>query len=330
MTDEVQVSSIQKLGIARQLLAEAKNLDDVLHIRDIAEAARVYAQAAKLGLENQNEAAEVKIRAERKAGEMLAQMPKNEGAKGTGSNQYEVRSQPVTAPPTLEELGIEKMQSHRWQTMASLPAEAFEDHIHDIKCKGEELTSTGLYRKARQGTTQGNAFTPIETSQKYRVIYADPPWSYGNTMPNYMGVQEDHYITMTLDEICAIPVKDICEDNAVLFLWVTSPILEESFRVVNAWGFKYKSSFVWDKEKHVMGHYNSVRHELLLVCVRGSCQPDVHKLFDSVISEPRTEHSTKPEIFRTIIDTIYPNGKRIEMFARRKYDGWDVYGNEVK
>ena len=77
--DDIPVTSIEKLTIARQLLAEAKTMDDILHIRDIAEAARVYAQAAKLGLENQNEAAEVKIRAERKAGEMLAQMPKNEG-----------------------------------------------------------------------------------------------------------------------------------------------------------------------------------------------------------------------------------------------------------
>src|SRR3990170_1228164 len=160
--------------------------------------------------------------------------------------------------------------------------------------------------------------TSLLSGGKYRVIYADPPWQYGNTMPDYYGVQDNHYTLMSLEEICTLPVKDIVEDDAVLFLWVTSPILEESFEVIKAWGFEYKTSFVWDKIKHVMGHYNSVRHELLLVCTRGSCQPDVHKLFDSVVSIERTEHSVKPEYFREIIDTIYPNGKRIELFGRTK------------
>jgi len=98
--------------------------------------------------------------------------------------------------------------------------------------------------------------------------------------------------------------------------------------VITAWGFDYKASFVWDKIKHNMGHYNSVRHEFLLVCTRGSCMPDNPQLFDSVQSIERTEHSVKPEEFRTIIDTIYPNGRRIELFARRPAEGWEVWGNE--
>jgi N6-adenosine-specific RNA methylase IME4/ParB-like chromosome segregation protein Spo0J len=164
---------------------------------------------------------------------------------------------------------------------------------------------------------------------KYRVIYADPPWSYGNTMPEGSTEPRDYYPVMSLAEICALPISGITEDNAVLFLWATSPILEEAFEVVKAWGFKYKSSFVWDKIKHNMGHYNSVRHEFLLICVKGSCQPEVRKLFDSVVSEERTEHSKKPETFRAIIDTLYPSGKRVELFARTKVEGWDVYGNEA-
>ena len=170
---------------------------------------------------------------------------------------------------------------------------------------------------------------PDLPNDKYRVIYADPPWSYGNTQPDYHPEQRDHYPVMSLADICALPIKAMAEDNAVLFLWATSPILEESFQVIKAWGFKYKTSFVWDKVKHNMGHYNSVRHELLLVCTRGSCTPDVLKLFDSVITEERTEHSVKPETFRTIIDTIYPHGKRIELFARKHTEGWDTWGLEA-
>lgn len=166
-------------------------------------------------------------------------------------------------------------------------------------------------------------------NSKYRVIYADPPWQYGNSMPEYFAEQKDHYKLMSLEDICKLPIHKISEDNAVLFLWVTSPILEESFKVIKSWGFQYKSSFIWDKIRHNMGHYNSVRHELLLISTRGSCMPDIQKLFDSVQSIERMGHSEKPEEFRNIIDTIYPIGSRIELFARRKVEGWDVYGNEV-
>jgi len=164
---------------------------------------------------------------------------------------------------------------------------------------------------------------------KYRVVYADPPWKYGNTMPDYFAEQADHYPLMTVAKIAAMPICDLTEDNAVLFLWVTSPILAESFTVITGWGFTYKSSFVWDKIKHNMGHYNSVRHEFLLIATRGSCPPDIQRLHDSVVSEERTTHSVKPETFRQIIDEIYPHGKRIELFARRQVEGWDSYGNQL-
>ncbi|NMA55810.1 MAG: hypothetical protein GX952_07830 [Firmicutes bacterium] len=162
---------------------------------------------------------------------------------------------------------------------------------------------------------------------KYRVIYADPPWKYGDERDGSTTGATDHYPTMNITELCDLPVSDIAEDNAVLFMWTTSPLLEDSFKVINAWGFRYKSSFVWDKIKHNMGHYNSVRHEFLLICTRGSCTPDVVKLYDSVQSIERTEHSKKPEEFRAIIDTLYTHGNKIELFARQPADGWEVWGN---
>lgn len=163
---------------------------------------------------------------------------------------------------------------------------------------------------------------------KYRVIYADPPWSYNDKQnTGTLGGAEKHYDTMPLEDICALPVPST--DEAVLFMWVTSPMLEDSFKVINAWGFKYKSSFVWDKVSHNMGHYNSVRHEFLLIATKGSCTPDVQRLHDSVVSIKREEHSRKPEEFRDIIDEIYPIGDRLEMFARTAPEGWDVWGNMV-
>ena len=95
------------------------------------------------------------------------------------------------------------------------------------------------------------------------------------------------------------------------------------------WDFKYKTSFVWNKIKHNFGYYNSVRHELLLVCTKGSCRPDNSKLFNSVQSIERKAHSEKPDEFREIIDTLYTKGKKIELFSRKKVEGWDVWGNQV-
>ena len=163
---------------------------------------------------------------------------------------------------------------------------------------------------------------------KYRVIYADPPWKYGDQLTEDYGPVKFHYPAMTITELCALPVREMSEPDAVLFLWVTSPLLFECLPMIEAWGFKYKTSFVWDKVKHNMGHYNSVRHEFLLICTRGSCTPDAKKLHDSVQSIERTTHSTKPEQFREIIEELYPHGKRLELFARKETAGWDTYGNQ--
>lgn len=324
-----ETNALQFTNKARIALSEAKRIDEVKDIRDKAEAIRLYAKQAGLGIEMQNDAADIKLRAERRAGELLSEMKVN------GERQREVRPKAyhddTLSPPKLEDLGVTALQSSRWQQIAAIPDEVFETHIQEAKEDKRELTTAGIVRAARAIQNENAKKTsPALPTSKYRVIYADPPWKYGNTMPNSFGDQADHYALLSVPEICEIPVVDLAEDNAVLFLWVTSPILEESFEVIHSWGFQYKALFIWDKQNHVMGHYNSVRHEMLLVCTRGSCQPDVHKLFDSVVSEPRTEHSRKPETFRTIIDTLYPHGKRIELFARGEYEGWDVYGNETK
>ena len=209
--------------------------------------------------------------------------------------------------------------------LAEKTDEQFQDAVVSLVTNGTgAMEAFRLVRAAR--TAEQDAIAP---TGKYRVLYADPPWSYGNTQQPEFGEQRDHYATMTLDEICKLPVKEWAENDAVLFLWATSPILKEAFQVIEAWGFEYKASFVWDKVKHVMGHYNSVRHEFLLVCTRGSCQPDERKLFDSVVSIERTAHSVKPSEFYNIIEALYVTGRRLELFARARRPGWSCWGNEA-
>ncbi len=170
---------------------------------------------------------------------------------------------------------------------------------------------------------------PIEPpTGQYQVIYADPPWSYNDTGLDDYGHAERHYPSMTIEALCELPIKEIAFKNCVLFLWVTSPLLEDSFQVIKAWGFKYKTSFVWDKVKHNFGHYNSVRHEFLLVSTRGRCTPDNPKLVDSVQTIERSEtHSAKPLEFRDIIEFLY-EGPKIELFARDTFENWESWGNE--
>lgn len=192
----------------------------------------------------------------------------------------------------------------------------------------EKLSVRELRQEIRKEKFNEKVILP---SDKFRVIYADPPWKYNDIQDTPMlGGAGKHYPTMTVDELCNMPIESIVDDDAVLFLWVTSPLLEECFPIIKAWGFKYKTSFVWDKVGHNMGHYNSVRHELLLVCTRGSCTPDNVKLFDSVQTIEKTDlHSQKPEEFRNIIETLYTKGNRLELFARVEKEGWQNYGNEL-
>lgn len=321
---------LTKIDQAQRYLAEAKTIDEVKQIRDQAEALRQYARQQKMGLDMQNDIAAIKIRAEIRAGQLIKEMKKR-GKLDTGgqttlqdyNSSHDARGNNSVK---LEDMGINYTQSARWQRMAEIPEPLLEQHIATVKAKDRELTSISVLRLSHQHT---NGKTPELPKGKYRVIYADPPWKYGNTMPEYFSEQADHYTLMTITELCDLPIRDLALDDAVLFLWVTSPMLKQAFDVIQAWGFEYKASFVWDKVKHNMGHYNSVRHEFLLVCTRGSCQPDVKKLYDSVVSIERGQHSEKPEFFREIIDTLYPEGERIELFARREVDGWNYFGNEL-
>jgi N6-adenosine-specific RNA methylase IME4 len=172
----------------------------------------------------------------------------------------------------------------------------------------------------------------------YRVIYADPPWPYrdkGPTTDGSLGKAERHYPTMSMNDICNLPVKAHALRDSILFLWVPAPMLLVNpgpRDVIEAWGFEYKSQAVWDKVLGNFGHYFRVRHENLLVCTRGSCLPDVPTpMTDSVITIRRSdEHSEKPEDVRKIIAKHWTVGPFLELFARKKTPGWSCFGNDSR
>jgi len=166
-----------------------------------------------------------------------------------------------------------------------------------------------------------------ELKDKYSVILCDVPWSYEFSKDNSDSI-DYHYPTMTLQEIKDLKIPSA--DNAVIFFWATAPKLKEALEVLGAWGFEYKTCAVWDKEWIGMGYWFRGQHELLLVGVKGSFSPPPEECrFSSVIREKRREHSRKPDKVYEMIETMFPQEKKLELFARNKRPGWMVWGNEV-
>lgn len=168
----------------------------------------------------------------------------------------------------------------------------------------------------------------------YRVIYADPPWDYGDSLPSGSNVKHK-YPPMTIDEMCQLPVAAHALPNSVLLMWTTAPwlMLNPGPRdVIEAWGFKYKTNVVWDKVLGNYGHYFRVHHEHLLIATRGSCLPDEPTPQPDSVQVIRRgdEHSAKPEEMRQTIVKLYTRGPYLELFGRERVEGWSVFGNDAR
>lgn len=318
-------TALVRFDAARMALAEARNIDEVKAVRDKAEALRLYARQAGESLEMQNDIAEIKLRAERRAGELLKEVERVPGTRTDLTSRHDdagYRAQIANA-------GIAEPTARRWQAIADVPEPVFEQHIETVKSRGDELTSAGVLRIAneqkREERRQKMAERPVPVGQ-FRVVYADPPWAYDNS--GFTSSAEQHYPTMPADKIAALPVQDLCDDGAALFLWATSPLLPDALMVMSAWGFTYKASMVWDKQRAPgLGWWLKTRHELLLIGAKATTPQPKVKL-DSIVSIASTQHSAKPEEFATMIEQMF-DGPYIELFARRARRGWEVWGNEV-
>lgn len=172
------------------------------------------------------------------------------------------------------------------------------------------------------------------TNKKYNIIYADPPWSYKDKKCN--GNCESHYKTMNIKDICNLPIKNIANKDCVLFLWVTYPMLSEGLKLIEEWGFKYKTiGFQWIKQNKSgkgfffgLGRWTRGNSECCLIAVKGKPKRISNSVSQLVFS-PLQEHSKKPDIVREKIVELIGDKSRIELFARQTVDGWDCWGNEV-
>jgi N6-adenosine-specific RNA methylase IME4 len=191
------------------------------------------------------------------------------------------------------------------------------------------------HRTARIGRianlSKGNA--ELQRDRKYPVILADPPWDF-EVWDEKSGSQRaaaNHYPTMELADICRLPIAELATPDAVLFLWITAPCLFQAKEVIEAWSFEYVSNYVWIKDKIGNGFWNRNQHEHLLIARRGNFPaPKPADRSSSVISAPRREHSRKPDEVYELIERMYPELPKIELFARHARSGWAAWGNQAQ
>lgn len=168
----------------------------------------------------------------------------------------------------------------------------------------------------------------------YSIIYADPPWRYAQK--GLQGAAERHYPTMSIDELCALPVGKLAKKDCLLFLWATFPQLPEALQLIKAWGFQFKTvAFVWLKRNkksptwfYGLGYWTRGNAEICLLAKRGKPKRHSAGVHQFIIS-PVEEHSKKPDVTRDKIVELAGDLSRVELFARQKTPGWDVWGNEV-
>jgi site-specific DNA-methyltransferase (adenine-specific) len=171
-------------------------------------------------------------------------------------------------------------------------------------------------------------------NKKYNIIYADCPWNYADK--GCQGTMANHYKGMDLEEIKKLPVGNLAEEDCVLFMWATYPMLKEALAVIEAWGFKYKSiAFQWIKLNKKgkgyfcgLGRWTRGNTECCLLATKGKPKRISASVFQ-IIEQPLTKHSEKPQEARDKIIKLIGDLPRIELFARQKIEGWDCWGNEV-
>lgn len=310
-----QRDPLARLEAAYGALEAASTLEEVKQLRDLAESARTYARVAKLGIRAQNTAAAFKVRAERRAGELLADMP--EFGRGKKS-------------ATVADFGINHHQSNRWQRLASIPSEQFENVVESALADERELTTAGLLQLARviSGASVGaDLHLPPLPDGEFRVIVADPPWQYGNGATR--NAARKHYRTMTVAEVCLLgeEVEKRAADESHLYLWTTNSFLREAFDVVDAWGFEYKTCLTWVKPQMGLGNYFRSATEHVLFGVRGGLRTEARNLVNW-FEASRSRHSAKPQHFYELVEKASP-GPYLEMFARTRRLGWDGWGHEA-
>jgi N6-adenosine-specific RNA methylase IME4 len=348
------MNDLVRYDTACRALAEARSVDEVKEIRDAAIALRAYARQAK-NKSLEADAFEIRKRAERRVGEMMAAQPKAGGTRGQlqegmrGVTGGLSSNPPVDAPISFDKAGIDKNLADRARKLAAMPADIFEQHIaegrEDAQRSVERSVLSTINRQEKHQQIFAKAASGLSASAvgPFPLIYADPPWKWGHfgvqDLENEKGkgkTPDQHYPTLTYEEIKNFkvngkPMTEVAHKDAALLLWCTSANIALALEVMEAWGFTYKAHAVWVKDRSGTGFVFRNKHEPLLYGTRGNMPGPQHQP-PSVFLYPRSRHSAKPPEIRKEIEKMYPDFDargRLEIFARETSEGWTGYGFEV-
>lgn len=320
---------------ARQFLAKSRDLDEVKDVADRAKAIALYMRTRGASLESQNDAAEIRLRAERRLGELTREQPKAAGARGTGANQHRgaVATSDRTSVPTLKSQGIDKRDAAKWQQLAAIPEKKFDRFVETTRSKGERITSSAPLKLVRQEAKSRLAAElrakPVPMpSGRFDVIAIDDPWPYDKRAGDVTQRGQTDYPTMTIEDLCALPVEERAEDNCILWMWCTNAhILTCAPQVLAARHFHPVTMLTWDKGRIGTGDWLRGQTEHCILAIRG--RPIVQLTNQStIIHEAPREPGRKPEKFYRLVEALCP-GTKLEMFAREQRKGWAAWGGEV-
>jgi len=349
MTDElVPQSPDEAMALADRLradrLAVRGNLSKQVVVRKriqiIGDLMRARGAAVPLQLAFTRE----RVEAERDIGDtLLAEGDRRKPPRGPGRGKKTMQdAQSFSVGGTTLPLpsGVTHRLAHDCRTLARWPKEHYDAAMSRCIAEPEkhELTSHALISLAqRWARTQATTDAPVFPAGTFAVLCADPPWAYRNS--GFEQSAAAQYQTLETPAICDLadadgrPVAELATDASVLFLWVTSPLLPDGLRVLDAWKFSYVASLVWVKDRAPgLGWWVETRHEFLLIGRRAdSPQPAIKPL--SVIDAAVSGHSEKPAIVAEMIEAMFPGPldetHYIELFSRQPRAGWAAFGNQV-
>lgn len=230
---------------------------------------------------------------------------------------------------------VENLSWTHHREVASLPQEQRQEALSVAARDGlstREIKQLAKQEKNRVGAKENTCTVSdlqrlIERGDKFGTFYADPPWIYDNQ--GTRAATGNHYGGLTVDQLCELPVRELAADDAHLHLWTTNAFLFECPRIFDAWGFEFRSSFVWAKPQMGIGNYWRNSHEFLLTAIRGDAKRFNDRSLMSWLECDRSRHSEKPFVVRDYIRRASP-GPYLEMFARTPAEGWTCWGNEIE
>jgi N6-adenosine-specific RNA methylase IME4 len=330
-----------KYDAACRAIAEAKSVDEVKEIRDVAIAMKAYARQAK-NKDMEADAAEIRMRATRRLDQMRQAQKATVGLASGGDATRRARGiENPERKPTLADAGIDKNLAKEGRKLGALSDPEFEAAVVETRKAVVNAAKTVIGRMTKASDRAGREAELGEkirsakdhlgdNAKFYGVILADPPWQF-EPYSRESGMDraaDNHYPTSPANEFLSL--KPRCAKDAVLFLWATVPMLPDALWLLEGWGFSYRSHLAWAKDRTGTGYWARNRHELLLIGTQGKVPaPAPGEQPESVIHAPAGRHSEKPAVFYEIIERMFPSLPKLEMFARAGRAGWDQWGAEA-